>query len=85
MNDKGRRVDFLGGPFEVGVPVDIGWGVAVLNADDTVTRTCKGCGVSVTTAVVRSDGHFAKVTEAPIMHRFLCPVGDRLGNNPVWS
>lgn len=48
--DDGEWIDFIG-RFAVGVPVDIGWGIAVLNADDTVTRTCKSCGVVVSSAL----------------------------------
>ena len=61
----------------VGVPFDLGWGTGVWNADHTVTRTCKGCGVSVTTPV---DDR-GEVVAAHIHHADGCPVITRLGNN----
>lgn len=66
---------------EVEVPVDLGWGIAVLHADHTVTRTCKGCGVSARTAVDERGA----VAPAPIQHADRCPVFERLGNNPSLS
>jgi hypothetical protein len=83
MSDEGRRIDSWT-QIETGVPVDIGWGVAVLNPDDTVTRTCKGCAVSVTSPVER-HGSVVKVEQRPITHRSNCPVLKRLGNNPGLS
>jgi hypothetical protein len=74
-----RRIDYLG-PFPVGAAVDIGWGLAVLHADDTLTRTCKGCGVATTTAVDRATG---RVAEAAIGHHPACPMV--LGNNAALS
>src|SRR2546428_7415494 len=47
LHDRGaRRLDQW--VPEIGVSVDLGWGTAVVNADDTVTRNCKGCGASGT-------------------------------------
>lgn len=46
VDDDGEWIDFIG-RFAIGVPQDIGWGIAVLNEDETVTRTCKSCGVVV--------------------------------------
>jgi hypothetical protein len=79
-SDEGRRIDHLVW-MVVGVPVDLGWGIAVLNADQTVTRTCRSCGVSVVTAVLPGG----KVAEAAVHHRSNCRVVDRLGNNPTRS
>jgi len=73
------RLDHIG-LFRVGIPEDIGWGIAVYNADDTLTRTCKGCGVSATSAV---DLATKRVAEAVIRHRAGCPIV--LGNNTVRS
>lgn len=71
---EGIRVDYIG-PFAVEVPVDIGWAVAVMHENDTVTRTCKGCGVSATSAVDRQTG---KVSEVAITHRTQCRYYDIL-------
>src|SRR5262245_53607888 len=71
----GFRIDnFVG--VEVGVPVDVGWGFLVLNADETATRTCKGCGVSVTSRVVAGE-----VERVAFTHADGCVVFKRLGNN----
>lgn len=65
-----------------GTTVDLGWGTAVWNAEDrTVTRTCKGCSVSVTSPV---DAH-GTVAPRYVHHHDDCTVVDRLGNNPVLS
>lgn len=82
---NGIRVDFIGGPFNVGVPVDIGWGFAVMNADFTITRTCYGCGVRATTAVTLTSETTGKVVEAAITHKPGCKVVSRLGNNAILS
>lgn len=74
-----RRVDYLG-LFQPEVPVDIGWGIAILHADQTVTRTCKGCGVSVRTPY---DPITHQVAEAAIIHKRHCPVVPP--NNPILS
>jgi hypothetical protein len=66
----------------VGVPFDIGWGIAVVNADHTITRTCKGCGAGARSAIDPATG---RVARAAITHREACPVIDRLGNNPALS
>jgi hypothetical protein len=52
---------------------DLGWGVARINADDTVTQTCKGCGASATSAGVRK-GNTVHVAEAALEHGVGCPV-----------
>lgn len=75
---EGKRIDFIG-PVTVGEPFDVGWGIAVFNEDHTCTRTCKGCGVRVTTRV-QANG---KVEQAGIHHLDNCPV--MLGNNPATS
>jgi len=76
----GQRIDHLG-VFAVGVPVDLGWAVAVLHADRTVSRTCKGCGVEARTPIAPNG----RVVEAAIHHRAGCPVAEGLGNNPITS
>lgn len=70
---QGRRVDNLVAA-EVGVPVDLGWGRLELHADDTVTRTCKGCGASARSPV-HSDG---EVTRLAFVHNDGCPIVERL-------
>jgi hypothetical protein len=75
-----KRIDHLG-MFAVGVPQDIGWAIVVLHDDHTISRTCKGCGVAVRTAI----GPTGRVAEAEIHHRAGCTVIDRLGNNPLTS
>lgn len=79
MSD-GKRIDQIA-VFAVGVPVDLGWAIAVLHADHTVSRRCKGCGVEVRTPIAPSG----RVDEAAIIHRAGCPVVERLGNNPLTS
>jgi len=82
--DEGTRIDHYVMHPGVGVPVDIGWGWAVLNADQTVTRTCKGCKVSVTTGLtVSASGSSARVATAEVHHRPDCPIV--FGNDPVTS
>lgn len=77
----GRRIDQYIPVPAVGVPVDMGWAIGVLNADETFTRTCKGCGVRVTSPIdAKGD-----VRPGPIEHRDNCPVYARLGNNPTLS
>lgn len=66
---------------EVGVPADLGWGTAVLNADGSVTRTCKDCGASVT-GPSRWDGQTRVVERRPLRHEEGCRVWPSLGNNP---
>jgi hypothetical protein len=56
-----------------GSAVDLGWGWARVNADDTVTRTCKGCGSSVTSPIVR-QGNTIHVEPQPFEHKDNCPV-----------
>jgi hypothetical protein len=75
----GTRVDYIG-LFQVGVPVDIGWGIAVVHDDQTVSRTCKGCGVSIRTPY---DPITRKVAEASIVHEPQCRVVPP--NNPIRS
>lgn len=58
---------------EVGVQQDIGWGTVVLNEDSTVTRTCKGCGASVTSRGRRA-GHHMWVESKPFKHEDNCPM-----------
>lgn len=70
---RGRRVDNFA-ECDVGVPVDIGWGVIVLNADETATRTCKGCGASARSPVGR-DGEVARLA---FVHDDDCPVLARI-------
>jgi len=85
--NHGRRIDQTVTPpvpVTVGVPFDLGWAIGVLHANDTVTRTCKGCGVSVTTGIVRA-GMAAEVAPAEVHHAADCPVEARLGNNPERS
>jgi hypothetical protein len=77
---RGKRIDHLGA-FAVGVPKDIGWAIVELHDDHTVSRTCKGCGVSVRSPI-RPNG---RVEEAEIHHRDNCAMFDRLGNNPFTS
>ena len=71
--------------FEIGVPKDIGWAIATVHADGTVTRTCKGCGLTVVNAIgpggqVRGVFH----------HRAGCSVVERLaainsdGGRTIW-
>lgn len=81
--NEGRRLDYWV-PAEVGVPVDVGWGFIVVNADETVTRTCKGCGASVTSAM-QLVGAMYEVEQRPFVHRDGCQVWPRLGNNPGTS
>jgi hypothetical protein len=78
---KGRRIDQYTQVSAVGVPFDLGWAIGVLNADETVTRTCKACHASATTPVTPAG----EVTPAPITHEDGCPIYARLGNNPVLS
>lgn len=61
--------------------IDLGWAVGILHADRTFTRSCKGCGVSATTAVDNQG----EVAQAEIHHLDGCPVVERLGNNPALS
>lgn len=65
-----KRIDYIG-PFEIGKPVDIGWGTAILHIDGTVSRRCKGCGVEVRTPYNR---HTQKVVQASIQHRDTCVI-----------
>ena len=78
--DDGKQIDWVG-LVPVGVPVDVGWGVAVLHADRTCTRTCKGCGASATSAV----NDRGRAAPAAITHGPGCPVLERLGNNAALS
>jgi len=59
--------------FQTEVPTDIGWAMAILHDDNTVTRTCKGCGVTSRDAI----GPNRRV-RAHFHHRASCPVMDRL-------
>ena len=72
MSDDDAEAVHLDGflAFEVGVPRTIGWGIAVLSPDGTLTRTCLGCGVSATTPV--SDA--GEVEQARIRHAAGCEV-----------
>jgi hypothetical protein len=74
-----QRLDHFG-LFQVGVPVDIGWGIAILHDDHTVSRTCKECGVSVRTGI---DPTTHKVAEGAIVHKPECRVLPY--NNPILS
>jgi hypothetical protein len=74
-----QRLDHFG-LFQVDVPVDSGWGIAILHDDHTVSRTCKGCGVSVRTPI---DPTTHKVAEAAIVHKRECRV--LRYNNPILS
>jgi len=72
----GYRVDnFVA--VEVGKPVDVGWGTIVLNANETVTRTCNGCR-AIAVSRVLPNGEVARV---PFVHDDDCPIFARLGNN----
>lgn len=78
---EGKRIDhyFAGA---VGEQADLGWGIAVLNANETVTRTCKSCGVSVTTPVSPRG----EVARAAIHHHDGCAfMAGKVGNNPTLS
>lgn len=77
----GQRIDQYVRVPGVGVKLDMGWAIGVLNADETFTRTCKGCGITVTTPVNAAGD----VSPAPIRHKDHCPVLARLGNNPALS
>jgi hypothetical protein len=81
MTPNGRRIDHYFAAPAAGVPIDMGWAIGVLNRDDTFTRTCKGCGVQVTTPVDAAG----EVTPAPIRHHDHCPMYARLGNNAALS
>jgi hypothetical protein len=78
---EGRRVDqWVLGP--TGRPYDLGWGTAVVSADEsTVTRTCKECRASVTSRAVRV-GLVLEVEPVPFVHRPGCTVADRLVDVP---
>jgi hypothetical protein len=76
---KDTRVDYIG-LFKAGVPVDIGWGIAILHNDQTVSRTCKACGVSVRTTW---DPTTHRVAEAAIIHKDHCRAVP--ANNPIRS
>jgi hypothetical protein len=69
MDTEGRWIDTWVA-VEMGVPHDIGWGIVILNADRTVTRTCKGCGVSVTSRILG----VTKVEPKPFEHADGCPM-----------
>jgi len=62
-DDDPKRIDYFGA-FQVGVPKDIGWAIVVLHEDRTVTRTCKGCGVTARSTI----GPAGRVAEAEIHH-----------------
>jgi len=79
--EAGRRIDQYVPVPGVGVPLDMGWAIGVLNADETFTRTCKGCGITVTSPINASGD----VAPLPINHKDDCPVFNRLGNNPILS
>jgi hypothetical protein len=77
--EKPKRIDAFVG-LEIGKGTDIGWAIATLNADHTITRTCKGCGVTATSPI---DPETNKVEEVLIRHLAGCKV--KLGNNPILS
>jgi hypothetical protein len=82
MPEDGKRIDSWNAA-EVGVPFDLGWGIGVWRADGMVSRTCKGCGVTVSSPV---DAH-GEVTRVAIRHQDGCPVWAAIqaGNNPGLS
>jgi hypothetical protein len=68
---RGRQIhQWVAAPGET---VDLGWGTATINADDTVTRTCKGCGVSLTTPTWR-EGNVLHVVPNEFHHGDGCAV-----------
>jgi hypothetical protein len=75
------RVDVIG-LFQVGVPRVVGGQTITANDNGTVTRTCNGCGRTVTTPIVAG-----RVVEAKVKHAADCQVMDSLSraNNPTMS
>jgi hypothetical protein len=67
-----------------GMRMDIGWAVAVVNDNGTVTRMCKSCGAAVTSSVTIT-GTVATVEARPLRHLTGCEVWPQLGNNPGQS
>lgn len=66
---------FYSRELERGKPRDVGWGIVVWNPDNTMTRTCKGCGASVTTGF---DPLTGKVPTAKIMHAVGCAMWEAM-------
>jgi hypothetical protein len=59
---------------QVGVPKDIGWAMATLHDDGSVTRTCKGCGVTKRDVADPVRGWYRAV----FYHAVDCAVMERL-------
>jgi len=62
--------------------VDVGWGFAVVDFDETsgrgtVMRICKGC-LAAATGPATLQGNVLEVTPRPFVHREGCPLVDRL-------
>lgn len=73
-DDRTLRIDVFAAA-TVDEPFDCGWGVGILHADDTVTRTCKGCGATVTEQIRREAGTmYARGGLTPVQHERWCPV-----------
>lgn len=64
--------------FVVGQPFDLGWATGVRNEDDTITRTCKGCGASARSPFVERPDGVLDVIPAPFEHADGCPMFERL-------
>jgi hypothetical protein len=77
-NDSGVKTDSFE-IFEVGVPRDIGWARATVHEDQTVTRTCKGCGVSHRSVI--QTGRFVS---AAFIHRKDCAVLAAIERSGGW-
>ena len=80
--DDPRLIDTLVSVEGFEVPTDIGWGIVTFHKDGTLTRTCKGCGVSVTSRVTEErsplNPRAHKVESKPFQHGPGCPVWDEL-------
>jgi hypothetical protein len=78
MNEQGTRLDqWVATATEI---VDLGWGWASFHEQGdaiTVTRTCKGCGVSVTSPGHR-EGEVLRVEPRPFEHGDHCPMLRRI-------
>lgn len=73
-----RRDEYVAVDLVVDRPFDLGWAVGVLNADNTITRTCKGCGASARSPFVERPDGVLDVIPAPFEHGAGCPMWERL-------
>ena len=68
---QGRRLDQYATVSALG-RFDLGWATAVYDGR-SVTRTCKGCGVSATSAAYVDDADILQVEPRPLHHADACP------------